>query len=375
MTTRLPVKEGVEATAPLILRLNPTAGFGPWLAKQGGFLAFTTLAAQTLAVLTAGDDGALRVSLIHVGFARGLAADAEQFWVGGDTRLWRFGNVGPRVVKGVAFDAAYVLRAAHFVGQGLLHDVARDVTLRGERHEVVFADTKFSVIATLDANHAFRPLWAPKFISRLAPEDRCHLNSFAILDGEVAYATVFSQTDVREGWRGAGAHAGAVIDVASGETICAGLSAPHTPRWYRGRLWLANSGPGAFGFIDLAAGRFEAVATLGGFVRGFAMIGDYALVAMSSRRPASLAQAPEIPGLARVEAKTSGLFVIDLRSGAVAHAMTIAGADALYEVVHVPGLRRPLFVKTPEDPAELEEWTTFSAPGDWRRPAEPPARP
>ena len=37
---------------------------------------------------------------------------------------------------------------------------------------------KYSCLATFDPVHSFEPLWQPRFISKLAPEDRCHLNGF-----------------------------------------------------------------------------------------------------------------------------------------------------------------------------------------------------
>ena len=40
-----------------------------------------------------------------------------------------------------------------------------------------------------------------------------------------------------------------MIDVRSNEVILTGLSMPHSPRWYRGKLWLLNSGTGDFGYV------------------------------------------------------------------------------------------------------------------------------
>ncbi len=49
---------------------------------------------------------------------------------------------------------------------------------------------------------------------------------------------------------------GRVIDVQSNEIVATGLSMPHSPRVYRDKLWVLNSGTGNFGFIDRATGRF-----------------------------------------------------------------------------------------------------------------------
>ena len=102
--------------------------------------------------------------------------------------------------------------------------------------------------------HSFRQLWRPPIISRLAAEDRCHPN-------------------------------GLVIDVQQANAIVArGLSIPHSPRWYRGRLWVCNSGSGEFDWIDLASGRFEPLSFCPGYLRGVAFHGDYALLDTSKHR-------------------------------------------------------------------------------------------
>ena len=48
------------------------------------------------------------------------------------------------------------------------------------------------------------------------------------------------------------------MDVDSGELMAQGLSMPHSPRWYAGRLWVCESGAGTLGFIDPRTGRYEA---------------------------------------------------------------------------------------------------------------------
>jgi len=44
-------------------------------------------------------------------------------------------------------------------------------------------NTRFCCLCTLDADHSFYPRWRPPFVSALAPEDRCHLNGLAMVDG------------------------------------------------------------------------------------------------------------------------------------------------------------------------------------------------
>ncbi len=66
---------------------------------------------------------------------------------------------------------------------------------------MIFTNTLFNCLATVDDDHSFRPLWRPPWISRLASEDRCHLNGLAVREGRPRYATAMSRSDVHDGWR------------------------------------------------------------------------------------------------------------------------------------------------------------------------------
>ena len=80
---------------------------------------------------------------------------------------------------------------------------------------------------------------------------------------------------------------------------------PHSPRVYRDRLWLLNSGTGYFGSFDLAGGRFEPLAFCPGYLRGLAFSGDFAVMGLSRPRHdktfGGLALDDELIGLASPE--------------------------------------------------------------------------
>jgi uncharacterized protein (TIGR03032 family) len=63
------------------------------------------------------------------------------------------------------------------------------------KDRLIFANTKYSCLATFDPVHSFQAAWKPRFTSKLAPEDRCHLNGLAIKDGAPKYMT--ESADVR----------------------------------------------------------------------------------------------------------------------------------------------------------------------------------
>jgi len=155
---------------------------------------------------------------------------------------WRLENMLQPSQTDGDFDRLYVPQAGFVTGDVDAHDIAFDAD-----SQVVFVNTLFSCLATNSDRANFRPLWRPPFISKLAAEDRCHLNGLAMRGGRPKYVTTCSRSDMADGWRDHRADGGCVIDVASGEVVVASLSMPHSPRFYRDRLWLLNSGQGDFG--------------------------------------------------------------------------------------------------------------------------------
>ena len=322
--------------------LTASRHFPQWLAGTGGSLAFTTYQAGKIFFLGTKPDGGLSVFERTFARAMGLAASADgrSLALATHYQIHRFDNVlPPGRANEAGFDALYAPHAAWVTGDLDVHDVGF-----GADGRPVFVNTLFSCIAAASDSHSFRPLWQPRFISRLAAEDRCHLNGMAMKDGRPLYATAVSRSDVADGWRDRRADGGVVIDVASGEIVADGLSMPHSPRLHGGKLWLLNSGTGELGYVDLEAGRFEPVAFCPGYARGLAFAGHHAVVGLSQAR-----EKRTFSGLALDEALASrdtaarcGLAVIDLASGEMTQWVRLEGVvRELYDVAVLPGVRRP----------------------------------
>jgi uncharacterized protein (TIGR03032 family) len=92
--------------------------------------------------------------------------------------------------------------------------------------------------------------------------------------------------------------------------------------------------------VDLASGRYESVAELPGFTRGFDIFGPYAFIGLSQVR--ETAWFSGIPLVERSEKRSSGVWVLDLRTGATV--AWVEFEDALQEIFAVqvlPGKRFP----------------------------------
>lgn len=302
-------------------------------------LAFTTYQAGRLFFV--GRDKDEKLSIFNRALPRvmGLAAQDDSLWVATKWQLWRFENVLSQGESWQGHDRWFVPQMGYTTGDIDAHDVA----LRADGTPVMVCTT-LSCLAEPDPRYTVRPVWLPPFISRLAAEDRCHLNGLAIRDGVPRYVTSCSRTDVNEGWREHRTSGGIVMDVTLGEVVCSGLSMPHSPRWHRDRLWVHNSGAGEFGYVDLERGRFVAVAFCPGFLRGAAFIGNYAVVGLSrARQGGSFSGLPvEAMLCARGVSDRCAIQVIDLTSGDIVHELRIEGAvSEIFDTAVCRGARNP----------------------------------
>lgn len=323
-------------------QLDPSPGLGPWLKEMGGSLAFTTYQSGRLFLLSTEVDGQTVAQERVVGSAMGMAIDDQALWISNKEQVWRFSNVGPCTIKEQAWQAVYMPRKGYFLGGSDTHDIVPNVRLGSTGYELAFVNTAWSCIAAIDAHYGFQPIWKPPFITALSPEDRCHLNGMGTRDGELAYVTLCGEYDTPIGWKAVKNGGGMVFDIRSDEVLCRGLSMPHSPRWYKDRLWLLNSGNGDFGYLD--GETFVPVCLCPGFARGMTFVGDYAVIGLSRLRDNTFASGMKIKE--RLEGlhilQRCGLIVVDLNTGKIVHWLNISGAvTELYDVAFLPGITRP----------------------------------
>ncbi|MEZ6191737.1 MAG: TIGR03032 family protein [Phycisphaerales bacterium] len=331
---------GPDTGAESRLEIGGSRQFNDWLAEQQVSLAFTTYQSAKLFLIGLRPDG--RLSIFERTFNRcmGLWGDGQTLWMSSLYQLWRFENALTPGQEANGHDRLYIPKVGYTTGDLDIHDLAVDRNGR-----VVFVNTLFGCLATYSVRDSFAPLWVPPFISKLAAEDRCHLNGLALDEGEARYVTAVSRSDVADGWREHRDDGGCVIDVTTNEVVCSGLSMPHSPRVYRDRLWLLDSGTGFLGWVDRQRGVLERLTFCPGYARGLAFIGDYAVVGLSRPRKNKAFNGLRLDQhLADRNAEARcGLLVIDLRSGDIVHWLRIEGiVSELYDVVVLPGVHRPM---------------------------------
>jgi uncharacterized protein (TIGR03032 family) len=337
MTRTDDAAEGPTPSEGLVL--SSSRQFPQWLAEQNISLGFTTYQAGKLFLIGLLPDGRLSVFERSLARCMGLAASASGLYVASLYQVWRFENTLEPGEDYHGHDRLFAPRMSWVTGDLDIHDIALDKTGRP-----IFANTLFSCLSTLSEEASFSPLWRPPFISKLAAEDRCHLNGLAMREGAPAYVTAVARSDVADGWREHRRGGGLLIDVASGESVVTGLSMPHSPRVHRGEIYLTNAGTGEFGRADLKRGVFEPIAFCPGFLRGLAFIDRFAIVTLSLPR-----ESGTFRGLALDEQLSArgaeprcGLMVIDLKTGDAPHWLRLDGVvKELYDVAVLPSVKRP----------------------------------
>lgn len=332
------------------LEISYSPGLEGWLATERVSLAFAIPPAKLFFI---GLQPNGRLSAFERTFSKcmGLAtAGPETIYLGTRYQIWRLEHAPSQD----DFDRCFVPRRVWTTGYVNCHDVAVDRAGRP-----VFVNTRFGCLAEVSDRYSFVPTWWPPFQSRRIQGDCCHLNGVAMAKGKPAYVTSVSATGELDSWRFLRTGGGVVTEVATSEIVCRGLSMPHSPRLYRGDLWLTNSGTGEVGRVDLKAGRFEPVAFAPGFLRGLTFVGNYAVVGSSKFRDGGLYSGmPLDETLAK--AKTGpklGLFIVDLRTGQIAEWLLVEGPmHELFDVIALPGVRRPMALGLVTDDIEHQIW-------------------
>jgi uncharacterized protein (TIGR03032 family) len=329
----------MSAGEPVNCSVSPA--FHEWMSGIGGSIALTTYQAGRVALI--GFDGGRVTPLLRpFDTPMGLAVAGQTLAMATRSEITLFANapsLAPHYPtrEPAGYDALYLPRTRYCTGDLKVHDVAFG------SEELLFVNTLFSCLCTAGAQFSFDPRWKPPFISRIAAEDRCHLNGVAMVDGRPRFVSALGQSDSPGGWRPDKVRGGVLLDVETGETILSGLCMPHSPRWHEGRLWLLNSGTGELCQVDRQSRRCIPIVGLPGFLRGLGFAGRFALAGMCQIRQSNLFGG--LPVKEKFPSLQCGIAVVDLRSGThVATFEFTSGIHEVFEVQFLPGVLRPMII-------------------------------
>jgi len=379
------------------LRSVHTTNFPAILEQLGISLVVSTYQAGRLVLLRA-DEGKINTHFRMFNRPMGVAADRERLTVGTAAQIWYMRNipaVGQKLTPPDKHDACYVPRDIHVTGDIDIHEMAWGDEFpppqpspkgRGSRTSspplnppqregsqtpplnppqregsqtpspsgggqgrgkvLWFVNTKFSCLCNVDHEHSFIPRWRPPFVTALALEDRCHLNGLALAQGLPRYVTMLGETDTAGGWRANKANGGLLMDLQSNKILARGLSMPHSPRLYDGKLWFLESGQGSLAWFNpekLHYGDHRAVETviqLPGFTRGLDFYGPLAFIGLSQVRES--ATFSNIPIVERLTERICGVWVVNIVTREVVAFLRFEDAvQEIFAVQVLAGIRFP----------------------------------
>ena len=335
--------------------INFSGGLSQFLASHHNSFAFTSYQTGRLYLIGHSPDGKLSVHEALYPQAMGVVGDGQRIYLGTRSQIVRMENsLGPNQLANEVHDKLYVPRNMQTTGHIDIHEMG----IRKDG-KIIFVNTKFSCLCEPSLTHSFKPIWKPKFISKLAPEDRCHLNGMAMVDGAPKYVSAVCKSDVVDGWRDRRHESGIIIDVETDEIVAEGLSMPHSPRWHNGKLWVLNSGSGELGTIDLDSKKFVPFAFCPGFLRGLSFHNGFAYVTLSKPRHGRF-EGLDLDGKLKEKDADAwcGVQIISLSTGDVAQWVRFDGAiTELFDICVLPGVKNPLTLGP--NSKEIQEFLTY----------------
>jgi uncharacterized protein (TIGR03032 family) len=353
------------ASAELEVRTYADSGFVSILEQTGASLIVTTHPGHIGCF--GAERGKLTAAYTQCAIPFGVAIDGKRVAITTHRQITVF-TLSTRLAphypaRPAHFDSVFVPVGSFHTGECSAHDVILD------GRSAVFANTQFSCLSRCDGFANFIPLWKPDFISALLPEDRCHLNSFALADGRIRYATAFATSDVRRGYRDMPLDSGVLLDVEANTVAAVGLLKPHSVRLFDDELYVLNSAAGEVLRVDLPARRSDVLADLPGFTRGLRALGEVLLVGISTLRAS--ARQLGLPLVARHDTLVAGIAAIDRRSGQLLGMLHLPEPiTEVFDFVAVPGVRRTYV----QDPAGSDPHVGMETPDGsyWMKAGQPP---
>jgi len=243
------------------------------------------------------------------------------------------------------FDTMFFPRTTYHTGNLDLHDL--HWTSKG----LIAVNTRYSCICRFDYRYNFSPIWKPKFITELLPEDRCHLNGLAMQNGSPKYVTALGSGNKKESWRGGIERNGILIDIDTNEILLEGLCMPHSPRIHNGTVYLLESGNGNLVKFNTITREKELVCHLSGFARGLSFSGNYAFIGMSKiRQESKTAKVLPVSKLAQ----ESGVIVVDLITNAIVGMIKYQGGiEEIYDLQIIQNTAKTALITNTNKTANL----------------------
>ena len=121
----------------------------------------------------------------------GLALNGPTLAMYAKNKVWIFKATGVvRDAEGNAqpYDLCFTPRMSYITGDISGHELAF------VNEDLYVVNTRFSCIATLSDQYSFTPVWRPKFVPHMTPDDCCHLNGIATENSGIHFVSALGET-------------------------------------------------------------------------------------------------------------------------------------------------------------------------------------
>ncbi|MGH7884806.1 MAG: TIGR03032 family protein [Thermodesulfobacteriota bacterium] len=308
-------------------------------------LAVSTYQAGKL-IIVRNDGNTLNTHFRTFSKPMGIAVKDNRLTIGGANTIWYYRNVpavAPKLEPKDKHDSCFIPRKVHVTGDIDIHEMTYD-----KDGELWIVNTRFCCLCTVDEHHSFTPKWRPHFVTAYAPQDRCHLNGLAMVDGKPKYVTALGETNTQGGWRNNKRNGGILMDVETNEVLIRGLSMPHSPRLYQDKLWILESGMGSLAVVDLENKTWKKIAEMPGFTRGIDFYGPLAFIGLSQVRETAVFS--DFPLLEKLEERTCGVWIINIQTGETVGFLRFeSGVHEIFAVQVLRGMNYPEVLEWGDD--------------------------
>jgi uncharacterized protein (TIGR03032 family) len=326
-------KQNADAQTPNV-SMTFTRLFNACLRAENISLAIAGASPAGLALAGLQKDGkALFQSLGHPGMTAVATAADGTLWSAEKNFLWRWEN-GERTGGFRANDLRlYLPRLRIFTSDLVVSDLAVDGF-----GSLLVTSQAYSVVGRATPEASLELVWKPAFVSKVSRENRCGLSGLGLYDTERHCASFWGESDATDGWRGNFREGGRIITLHDGSVLCEGLCLPAKPRWSPEGLFVLNMGTAEVGKVNTESRAFEPICQCPGYPTGLAIHGPWAIVSVSATPPTSVADLdlPAKEAFRKRKVKPfSGVALIDLRTGDIAHHATFENTEVAVTSVAV----------------------------------------
>lgn len=295
---------------------------------------------QTGRVVCIGSNHDVNVSFSAFDKPMGIAKTDQGLVVGTKSLVWNFfakRNSIPESTDSSEPDISFYPTQAINTGPIMGHD------LYCKSGKIWVVNTKFNSICTVEPPWSFKPYWRPAFVQTNYEGDCCHLNGMAFREDDPlpVLASALGTGGEPNSWREGKANGGVVIDLKSGDFIADKLSMPHSPRYYRDKIYFLNSGEGSLECIDRQTCKREVIAVMPGFTRGLDFYAGFAFVGLSQIRETNVFGGLSISN----HELRSGLSIVNLDAGKeVLRFWFKSVVEEIFSVCVLPGWTNPRLI-------------------------------